>query len=116
MKNSLPAIARIRNKKDFNAAFSNGKRFRGVYIDAVVAKADNDKDTPRIGISIPARVGRAVVRNRMRRLVREAFRLARPQIQKNVDVIIIVKKGALETSLKEIEADFCSMLREAKLL
>jgi ribonuclease P protein component len=116
MKSSLPAIARIRNKKDFNAVFKNGKRFRGEYIDAVVANSDNDLNTPRIGISIPARVGKAVTRNRMRRLVREAFRLSRSRIQKNVDIVIIVKQGTPKTPLRDIESDFNTMLSSARLL
>ena len=51
---------------------------------------------PRLGISASRRIGGAVVRNRWKRLLREAFRLTRPQLPEGIDLIVIpaAQRGA----------------------
>jgi len=62
----------------------------------------SEKDKPRIGITASKRVGNAVVRNRMKRLVREYFRLNKEQLKKIIDINIIVKKNSAYLNAKEV--------------
>jgi ribonuclease P protein component len=55
----------------------------------VVYAARNMVDHPRIGLSVSGKVGNAVVRNRCRRLLREAFRLEREGLPPGVDLVLI---------------------------
>ncbi|HHY76671.1 MAG TPA: ribonuclease P protein component [Firmicutes bacterium] len=60
-------------------------------------------DTVKMGVSVSARLGKATKRNKVRRRVREAFRLMGPSATGGGQFVFIVRKKALEATYKEIE-------------
>jgi ribonuclease P protein component len=78
----------------------------------VARGCENDLPYPRLGLAVGRPVGSAVVRNRWKRLIREAFRLTRSQLPTGVDLVISPRKGAAP-SLDGIRS---SILRLAKRL
>jgi ribonuclease P protein component len=70
----------------------------------------------RLGVSVSKKVGNAVVRNRMRRLVKEIVRHHEPEIAGGLDMVFIVRKGALDKDYAELEKSALHVLRKAKLL
>jgi ribonuclease P protein component len=81
----------------------------------LVFVADNGLGHPRLGLSVSRKVGNAVIRNRWKRLIREAFRLSRPQLPQGLDVIVI-PRGA-EPELRTVMASLVRLAErgEAKL-
>lgn len=82
---------RLRSPDDFRRAYD----LRCCVSDSrlVVYALRNDLGHPRIGLSVSRKVGGAVVRNRCRRLLREAFRSVRTRLPQNVDLVLIPRPG-----------------------
>jgi ribonuclease P protein component len=80
---------RLQTPQEFQRVFD---RRRGVSNGQMtVAGCENDLAITRLGLSVSRRVGKANVRNRWKRLVREAFRLSRVKLPSGMDLVVIAK-------------------------
>jgi len=91
----------LRSPADFRRVYA---RRRSVSDDWLIVYArENDLPHLRLGLSVSRKVGPAVVRNRLRRLYREAFRLTRAELPLGLDLVLIPRGGQKPTlgELKE---------------
>ena len=89
--NTFPKILRIRKKKDFYAVYSEGKKY---YTENfIIYIRENGLSYPRLGITVTRKYGKAVRRNRMKRLLREFFRLNKKLFKVGYDYLIVVKNN-----------------------
>lgn len=70
----------------------------------------NDVGQCRLGITVTRRSGGAVERNRVRRLVREAFRRRREVAAAALDLVVNVRPGAERRTYRELEAELVTLL------
>ena len=63
----------------------------------------NDSDTNRLGISVSKKVGNSVVRHHVTRLIRESYRLQEEMFNSGLDIVVIARPGAKESTYHEIE-------------
>ena len=85
---------RIKDPKDFRRAFDRKKSASDALF--VVHGAENGLDHPRLGISVSKkRVRHAVDRNRVKRLIREAFRLSKAELPAGIDLVVVPRGAAL---------------------
>lgn len=106
---------RLRNRADFSRVYRHGKSFANhQFVVYWFRKKEVEKF--RVGISVSKKVGNAVVRNRMRRLVKEIVRHQEDRLIEHVDLVFIVRKGALDMPYKDLEKSILHVLRKASLL
>ncbi len=67
----------------------------------------------RLGLIVSHKVGNAVVRNRVKRAVREWFRVSRERVMKDVDVVVIAHRSAADCGVAEIAQELNSLLAES---
>jgi ribonuclease P protein component len=79
----------------------------------VLHVAPNDLDHPRIGITVSSRVGKAVVRNRIRRRLREALRARLGSILSGYDLLIVARPASARTSWNELCATLDVLLQRS---
>jgi ribonuclease P protein component len=85
----------------------------------IVYGAANDCAHPRIGLVVSRKIGNAVVRNRWKRLLREAFRLSRNELPEHLDLVVLPKQGAkpqlgaLQQSLVELSRRLAKRVRRS---
>ena len=107
-----PRWMRLVRQKDFERAYRQGNRARaGVLVVVAVA---NGTDRTRLGLSVGRRIHRrAVARNRVRRVFREAFRLSYPELPKGVDLVLIPARPGIQPDLEETRRELVHLARKA---
>lgn len=103
----LGAELRLRSKLQFDAIYASGRRlddrFFGLRIKA------NGAGHPRVGLAVAVKTaGNAVARNRLRRLVRESFRLAQHALPA-VDIVVAAKFPASEAPATTLRASLATL-------
>jgi ribonuclease P protein component len=89
--------ARVLRRREFLAVQQRGERLYAGKL--VVLALDAGGKRPRIGITVPGKVANAVIRNRIKRWVREAFRSVAADLPP-VDLVVIARAGAAEVGLE----------------
>ncbi|MBW7475629.1 ribonuclease P protein component [Paenibacillus oenotherae] len=106
---------RLRNRNDFSRIYRHGKSFANGQF--VVYWSRQMKAEPfRLGVSASKKIGNAVVRNRMRRMVKEIVRAHKERIVEKIDLIVIVRKPAVDMKMKELDKSMLHVLKRAGLL
>lgn len=70
----------------------------------------------RVGISVPARLGPAVRRNRIRRRLREAMRRLLPRLRPGIRLVIVARAGAESEEFSRLCQELETMLRKGSVL
>ncbi|HWY43776.1 MAG TPA: ribonuclease P protein component [Candidatus Sulfotelmatobacter sp.] len=104
-----PREARLVRKAEFDAVYRAGKRRSSSHFTAFV-KANNLPQS-RFGFSIKKALGGAVVRNRIRRRMREIARLHREEIPAGWDIVIHPKSSVAKAQFEALTADFLRLLK-----
>jgi ribonuclease P protein component len=100
---SFPKHERLLNRLDFVNLNREGKKHHTAHFTIYLRK--NGLAHSRLGITTSKRTGKAVVRNKTRRLIRETYRLNRTYFPRGCDILISAKKGAADL-------DFCKVREE----
>ena len=107
---TLPAQRRLRRKSDFEAAYARGRRFGNGFF-AVTARP-NDIGGPRLGLAVSVKnAGNSVERNRIRRTIRESFRLHQHDLPP-VDLVVSARARAREVAGEELRTSLALLWKK----
>ena len=114
---SLPKKKRLVSNSQFKAVMARGRRLSNGVLTVYMAR--NDCEYSRLGVSVGKSRGNAVVRNRLKRLMREAFRQNQEQIPAGFDYVLMIsprwpKKSNVEKTPKmptfeQVKASFLAL-------
>ena len=113
----LPKEHRLRKPREFRQVYENGKRYDGRFVSAFVLP--NEFQNHRLGITASRKgVGKAVFRNRAKRLLREAFRLSKIELNKlggRYDFVLNARRSLLSVKMQAPLADFQKIIERVRL-
>lgn len=105
MEQGLPKEEILKKRKDFRRVLEHGKSWQSEHLRFFYKKANQRQ----VGFAVPKRLGKAVQRNRVKRLLREVYRMHRHAIE-SWQILVIAKDGARGVGLREIEREFVKFL------
>jgi ribonuclease P protein component len=100
---------RLRTAAEFDRVFRRGVRLNGALF--VLVAAPNDSEQDRLGLAVSRRVGGAVIRNRVRRLLRESFRRLERGTRASADLVILGKPEIASSGLAEVSRELAARVR-----
>lgn len=98
----------IKSSDEYTEIINKGKSRKSKYYSIFYRSNDN---TNRYGITIPKKLGIAVLRNKTKRRVKNIIDNNKNTIQKGYDYVIIVKKGILELTYLDMEKEMLKLMK-----
>lgn len=109
-RKGLDKKERIHLQRDFQRIYKNGRRLQAPSFTVIMM--ENDLGFSRVAAVAGKRVGKAVARNRVKRLIREFFRLNKCRLRPSTDYIIIGKEGAERLKYQDVQRQLSFLLQE----
>ncbi len=104
----------IKKNEEYREVYNCGKSMANRIL--IIYFKKNDIKENKIGFTVSKKVGKSVVRNKVRRLLKESYRLNYEKMKKGYDIVFIARKNACDSSFKEIQSAMMHLLRKKKLL
>lgn len=109
---------KLRKNNEFRTVYRRGKSFSTdilvLYIYKLNIKNKPEKEN-RVGISVSKKVGKSVIRSRVKRLIRESYRLNGSNLKQGYDLVFIARTTSKDKSFKEIEDSMKKLFKKAGL-
>lgn len=104
----------LRNNRDFRKVYDKGKSFANKYL--VMFYTKNNLNYNRVGFSISKKLGKAVVRNKVKRRMKESYRLNSHRFKKGYDIVFLARITAKLIDYDKIESAVLHLGRLAVLV
>ena len=91
----------LKKNHQFQFVYKNGKSFVNKYL--VMYVKENGLEKNRIGISVSKKVGNSVIRHRVKRLIKEGYRLQEKIFNSGLDIVIVARQSAASINYEETE-------------
>lgn len=110
----MDKIGRLKKNYEFKYVYNRGKVYSNNLL--VLYIVENKGQYNKVGFSVSKKVGKSVIRNKVRRRMKECYRLNCDNLKKGYNMVFISKVRAREASYREIEKAMLSLLKKSKVL
>ena len=112
---------RLTRSADFQRVYRQGKSVAGRYLVLYYFnRSPGTGGVPRLGLSVSKKVGGAVIRNKVKRTLKEAFRPVQDRVAPDYDYVIIARPGLAEyiekSQMEAVTGAMAELFRRANLL
>ena len=111
---TLPKTGKLCLNKNFQAVYKSGKSYANKQL--VVYVLPNQSVKRRVGFAAGKRLGSAVVRNRLKRLLREAYRHHQSKLVAGVDLVLVARQPLVDAKVDKAIKAFLDICTKAKIL
>ena len=103
----------LRKNFEFKLVYNKGRSLANKHLIMYVMK--NHSESNRLGISVSKKIGNSVTRNRIKRVIRESYRMHEQEIKKGYDIIFIARANIAGVKFNEAAGSVKHLLRLHKL-
>jgi ribonuclease P protein component len=100
----------LKKNYEFKRLYNRGKSAASKYV--VVYCNKNRKDYNQLGITVTTKIGGAVTRNRVRRRLKEIYRLNESNLQFGYDIVIVARMRSVDSSWQELESSVLYLFKK----
>ena len=105
---------RLRDSRDYRRLSRRGRRAASERFIVLASRRNSEGgETTRLGITASRKVGGAVVRNRVKRRVREWFRRSGSELEPGLDLVVIARRSASSLRQVDLERELSDLVAEA---
>ncbi|MBQ9486741.1 MAG: ribonuclease P protein component [Selenomonadaceae bacterium] len=104
----------LRDKRDFNDVYSKGRSY--VSKNIIIHVLDDERHNGKVGFAAGKKLGGAVIRNRVKRLLRETYRLCKKNLRTDRALIIMGRKNLVNAKVDVAIKSFCELCKKANLM
>ena len=110
----LNRINILKKRYQFNYVYKSGEHFSGEHmvLYVVSSKTKNIK----VGLAVTKKVGHAVVRNKIRRRLREIIKKQVPNLKQNNNIIVVARDNISSASFEKLSNEFLKLIKKADLI
>ena len=109
-------VYKIKKNYDFRIVYNRGRSFSNKLFILYIYKNKKNLDINRLGISVSKKVGKSVIRNKIRRLIYEVYRLNLNKLKNGYDIVFIVRMAAKDRIYGEIEKSINDLFNKSLIL
>ncbi len=104
----------LKKNEEFQNVYKFGKSYGNKYL--ILYTIENSSDYNRLGISVSKKVGNSVVRHRLKRLIKESYRLREDMFNSGLDIVVIARKNSDACDYASIDSALLHLMKLSKVL
>ncbi len=113
--NKTRKVKRLKENHLFMRSYRKGRCFSGRYVSLYVLK-NYAKHETKLGITVSKSRGNAVKRNRVKRIIRESYRVFHPFVKEGFIIVIVAKQPCVDAHVSVVTSELEALLEKAALL
>ena len=110
----LKKINRLKKRYQFSYVYKYGEHVSGNY--TVLYYTSSKTKSLKVGFAVTKKIGHAVVRNKIRRRLREVVKNQLPNLKQNYNIIVVAKDNITNAKFDELTAELKKLTKKAELV